>query len=138
MIETHNPKPSFSLRLSSQPVTDNDGNYKLPAIAADNKATGHWTMISDEGFHVTVDAKSGETREMSALFKYVRLKEGCEGKEIGNDDNVDAQGKTLCYATNPTETHIGWYRDVPKSAGQTKFGCFYAKAKTSNANSLKG
>ncbi|PHJ22491.1 cathepsin cpc1 [Cystoisospora suis] len=80
---------------------------------------GSWTTVYDEGFEVDV---GGHTRLMG-IMKY-SLQDSCTAK---NGDLEDSQGKTKCYATDPTRTHIGWYISHPGAGGALRSGCFFAE-----------
>jgi len=73
-----------------------------PNVAKTADSTGHWTMVYDEGFEVTVNGK--------VFFSFSNF-----------TFETNANGKGKHNVSHCGDTMVGWYQDPER----TSFGCFY-------------
>ncbi|OII77766.1 papain family cysteine protease [Cryptosporidium andersoni] len=114
--------------LNSNSYNESLGRRKWNQLAVKDlsgEIIGGWTMVYDEGFQIKIGDKN-----IFGFIKYSLLDEkNCNPYD---GDNELPSGETLCYETDPSKLHLGWYYD----SANKKRACVFGYKSDSENNTL--
>lgn len=110
----------FSTNFNFQPMSNIKFELRNPNLVMDekNNKIGHWTMVYDEGFEVTLNLLSdGTTLKFFSFMEY-------EPKTSVRLSHLS--GNVKDYTSHCDRTRVGWLTKI-SSLGVYNYGCFQGK-----------